>query len=353
MKNWMQRATESSRRPQMAWVQEALKERKEREELAKRLEQENRQYLKREEEKRLEEERRYYWDLSERFMNIYGSRFDPIDRATLDSFAAGTYVPKGEQQLLRKHEYDRSRMSQHDRKIEQDAKKRIYLSSIYGYEEAGRLLHAEETKRLRRAEQERKKRQSDRRKVSQRLLSTPLYEIRKRNRQEKRRIEQAERLRYSEQAERLRRAEQAERLRRAEQAERLRRAEQAERLRRAEQERRRAEQERRRAEQERRRASGAGSASGPNIDTDPYVVLGLPNKSQISQVNKAYKKLAIAYHPDKTGGDDTNFKRIGHAKDFLDDPNVKAMYNSGTIGYNYNYGMKSVRKTKKTKKNRY
>jgi len=64
---------------------------------------------------------------------------------------------------------------------------------------------------------------------------------------------------------------------------------------------------------------------------DLYAVLGLPKKSSIEDVKKAYKKLARKYHPDLNPGDksaEEKFKEISEAYAILSDPEKKKKYDS-------------------------
>ena len=53
---------------------------------------------------------------------------------------------------------------------------------------------------------------------------------------------------------------------------------------------------------------------------DPYSTLGLNKEATEDEVKKAYKKLALKYHPDKNGGKDVMFKKINEAYQILIDP---------------------------------
>lgn len=67
---------------------------------------------------------------------------------------------------------------------------------------------------------------------------------------------------------------------------------------------------------------------------DLYAILGLPKKSSIEDVKKAYKKLARKYHPDLNPGDksaEEKFKEISEAYAILSDPEKKKKYDS--LGY--------------------
>ncbi len=55
---------------------------------------------------------------------------------------------------------------------------------------------------------------------------------------------------------------------------------------------------------------------------DYYEVLGVPKESQKDEIKKAYRKLAIQYHPDKNPGDKTaeeRFKEATEAYEVLGD----------------------------------
>ena len=62
---------------------------------------------------------------------------------------------------------------------------------------------------------------------------------------------------------------------------------------------------------------------------DCYEVLGVERSADAEEIKKAYRKLAVKYHPDKNPGDKSSeerFKEIGEAYEILSDPQKRALY---------------------------
>ena len=62
---------------------------------------------------------------------------------------------------------------------------------------------------------------------------------------------------------------------------------------------------------------------------DYYEVLGVEKTATADQIKKAYRKLAIQYHPDKNPGDkeaEEKFKEAAEAYSVLSDENKRARY---------------------------
>ena len=59
---------------------------------------------------------------------------------------------------------------------------------------------------------------------------------------------------------------------------------------------------------------------------DYYSTLGINKNASQEEIKKAYKKMSMQHHPDRTGGDDSKFKEINEAYQTLNDPQKKQMY---------------------------
>ena len=62
---------------------------------------------------------------------------------------------------------------------------------------------------------------------------------------------------------------------------------------------------------------------------DYYKILGVDEKASTDEIKKAYRKLAMKYHPDRNPGDkksEDKFKEINEANEVLSDPEKRARY---------------------------
>lgn len=81
-------------------------------------------------------------------------------------------------------------------------------------------------------------------------------------------------------------------------------------------------------------------------DQDYYEILGLKKGASPEEIKKAFRKLAIKYHPDKNPGDkkaEDRFKEINEAYAVLSDPEKKSQYDQfGSTGFHQRYSQEDI-----------
>jgi len=81
-----------------------------------------------------------------------------------------------------------------------------------------------------------------------------------------------------------------------------------------------------------------------STNQSPHEILGIPQGASKDEIKKAYRKLALKYHPDRPEGDEAKFKQISAAYDQLTNPNKpRSPFGSpgqgtpGPFGQQYHY----------------
>ncbi len=79
---------------------------------------------------------------------------------------------------------------------------------------------------------------------------------------------------------------------------------------------------------------------------DYYKTLGVPKGASREEIKKAYRKLALKYHPDKNAGDKTaeeKFKKISEAYAVLSDKEKRQQYDTyGESGFHQRYSQEDI-----------
>jgi len=79
---------------------------------------------------------------------------------------------------------------------------------------------------------------------------------------------------------------------------------------------------------------------------DYYSILGISKTASAGEIKKAYRKLALKYHPDKTEGDkalEDKFKKISEAYAVLSDPKKKNQYDTyGSADFQQRFSQEDI-----------
>lgn len=84
-----------------------------------------------------------------------------------------------------------------------------------------------------------------------------------------------------------------------------------------------------------------------------YEILGVSPSANEPEIKKQYRKLALQYHPDRPGGNETMFKEIQEAYEVLSDPTERQNYDEaqrqgieyhvpGSINNRIDYGRNDI-----------
>ena len=81
-------------------------------------------------------------------------------------------------------------------------------------------------------------------------------------------------------------------------------------------------------------------------ETNYYKILGIGKNASVAEIKKAYRKMAMKYHPDQTKGDksaEEKFKSISEAYAVLSDKEKRRQYDTfGSTGFHQRYSQEDI-----------